>query len=117
MGWKTRENADMAPAYAHRAAGATNRRATGTAPATTRGGDEDSALLVDATLKGDMPPIALPKRQYTEEAKAIWEDRLGLPTQHPRAPWFGYDLGAWNEDLERQAQLAEVRTAPDQTDP
>jgi 4-hydroxy-3-polyprenylbenzoate decarboxylase len=81
-------------------------RGPGHAPSDHARGDEDSALLVDATLKGDMPPIALPKRQYMEEAKAIWEDRLGLPTLHPKAPWYGYDLGAWNEELDRQAQLA-----------
>ena len=44
-----------------------------------RGGD-DSALLVDATLKGDLPPISLPKREFMEEAKIIWEEQLGLPS-------------------------------------
>jgi hypothetical protein len=40
-----------------------------------------------------------------ENAKAIWEE-IGLPKLRPEAPWFGYDLGEWNEHLERQAELA-----------
>ena len=66
---------------------------------------EDSAVLIDAALKETFPPIALPKRQYMENAKAIWEE-IGLPKLRPEAPWFGYDLGEWNEHLERQAELA-----------
>ena len=70
-----------------------------------RGGD-DSALLVDATLKGDLPPISLPKREFMEEAKIIWEEQLGLPKLQPQAPWFGYSLGGWSDELERQANMA-----------
>src|SRR5262249_6483906 len=33
----------------------------------------DSAMLVDATMKHGMPPLALPKREYMEKAKALWE--------------------------------------------
>jgi len=66
---------------------------------------EDSAMLIDATLKETFPPVALPKREFMESAKAIWEE-MGLPKLRPEAPWFGYDLGEWNEELERQAQLA-----------
>ena len=35
-------------------------------------------MLIDATMKEPMPPLALPKRAYMENAKALWE-RLGLP--------------------------------------
>ena len=35
--------------------------------------DEEATLLIDATLKADMPPLALPKRELMEEARAIWE--------------------------------------------
>ncbi|MGE0627009.1 MAG: UbiD family decarboxylase [Hyphomicrobiaceae bacterium] len=66
---------------------------------------EDSAVLIDATLKETFPPISLPKREYMENAKAIWEE-IGLPKLRPEPPWFGYDLGEWNDHLERQAQLA-----------
>ena len=66
---------------------------------------EDSAVLIDATLKETFPPISLPKREYMEKAKAIWEE-MGLPKLRPEPPWFGYDLGEWNDHLEGQAQLA-----------
>jgi 4-hydroxy-3-polyprenylbenzoate decarboxylase len=56
--------------------------------------DEDSSMLIDATMKGDMPPLALPKREYMERAKAIWEE-LGLGPLRPQAPWHGYSLGDW----------------------
>jgi UbiD family decarboxylase len=69
-------------------------------------GSEDSSLLVNATLRQDYPPLSLPKRAYMERARAIWEDELKLPKLKPEAPWFGYDLGAWTDDLEHQAQLA-----------
>jgi 4-hydroxy-3-polyprenylbenzoate decarboxylase len=66
---------------------------------------EDSAVLIDATLKENFPPISLPKKEYMENAKKIWEE-LGLPKLKPEAPWYGYDLGEWNDDLEHMAQLA-----------
>jgi 4-hydroxy-3-polyprenylbenzoate decarboxylase len=40
-----------------------------------------------------------------ENARKIWEE-LGLPRLAPVMPWYGYDLGEWNEHLEREAQLA-----------
>jgi 4-hydroxy-3-polyprenylbenzoate decarboxylase len=67
--------------------------------------NEDGSLLIDATLKGDMPPLALPKREYMEDAKALWE-RLGLPPLHPQSPWHGYDLGDWFEAWEQAARRA-----------
>ena len=66
---------------------------------------EDSAVLVDATLKETFPPVSLPKRQYMEAAAEIWNE-LGLPKLKPERPWFGYDLGEWNEDLELMARRA-----------
>jgi 4-hydroxy-3-polyprenylbenzoate decarboxylase len=66
---------------------------------------EDAAVLIDATLKETYPPISLPKREYMEGARKIWEE-LGLPKLHPQAPWFGYDLGEWNQDLEIMARRA-----------
>ena len=61
---------------------------------------------MDATLKQDYPPVALPKRQYMERAKDIWENRLGLPKIAPEAPWFGYALGDWPEALVQEAERA-----------
>ena len=66
---------------------------------------EDSAVLVDATLKETFPPVSLPKREYMERAKKIWEE-LDLPRLTPKAPWFGYDLGEWNSGLEAMARRA-----------
>jgi 4-hydroxy-3-polyprenylbenzoate decarboxylase len=69
-------------------------RGQGHGPKREHGGEEDSTLLIDATMKGDMPPLALPKREYMERAKAIWEE-LRLPALRPQSPWFGYSLGDW----------------------
>ncbi|HEX4194119.1 MAG TPA: UbiD family decarboxylase, partial [Stellaceae bacterium] len=66
---------------------------------------EDSTLLMDATAKGDMPPLALPTREYMERAKKIWE-KLGLPSLRPEAPWFGYSLGDWLPEWDQAAQRA-----------
>jgi UbiD family decarboxylase len=66
---------------------------------------EDSTLLMDATAKGDMPPLALPKREYMERAKKIWE-KLGLPALRPEAPWFGYSLGDWLPEWDQAAERA-----------
>ena len=59
-------------------------RGQGHGPKREHGGEEDSTLLIDATMKGDMPPLALPKREFMERARAIW-DELGLPGAAPAA--------------------------------
>src|SRR5207248_11580400 len=66
---------------------------------------EDCSVLIDATLKEDFPPISLPKREYMERARQIWEE-LGLPALKPEAPWYGYSLGDWPAELEQAAQAA-----------
>jgi len=66
---------------------------------------DDSALLINAILKEPFPPVSLPKREYMERAREIW-DELGLPKLKPEAPWYGYSLGQWNEELEEEAELA-----------
>jgi UbiD family decarboxylase len=67
--------------------------------------EEDSTLLMDATMKGDMPPLALPKQEYMERARKIW-DELGLPKVRPQPPWFGYSLGDWLPQWDEAAQRA-----------
>lgn len=67
--------------------------------------EEDSTLLMDATMKGDMPPLALPKKEYMERAKVIWEE-LGLARLHPHPPWFGYSLGDWLPEWDKAAKRA-----------
>jgi 3-polyprenyl-4-hydroxybenzoate decarboxylase len=81
------------------------RKDPGHGPKNPRDGGETAAVLIDATIKGTFPPIALPKREFMENARAIWE-RLGLPALKPEAPWFGADLGYWPAELERQARMA-----------
>lgn len=66
---------------------------------------DDSALLINAILKEPFPPISLPKREYMERAKQIWEE-LGLSPLRPENPWFGYSLGLWDEELDEEALLA-----------
>jgi len=68
-------------------------------------GGESAAVLINATLKGTFSPVALPKREFMEHARTIWE-RLGLPPLTPEPPWHGYDLGHWPADLARQAEMA-----------
>ncbi len=80
-------------------------RGQGHGPKREAENDEDSTLLVDATMKADFPPLALPKREYMERAKTIW-DRLGLPALRPQAPWFGYSLGDWLPEWDAAAQRA-----------
>ena len=69
------------------------------------GAAEDATLLIDATLKADMAPLALPKREYMEHAKELWE-RLGLPPLKPEAPWHGYELGDWSAEWDALADRA-----------
>jgi UbiD family decarboxylase len=64
-----------------------------------------SSLLIDATMKWDYPPTALPKREFMERAKELWE-REGLPALKPKVPWFGHSLGFWREEDEEEAHLA-----------
>ncbi len=64
-----------------------------------------SAVLMDATMKWPYPPTALPKKEFMEDAKKIWEE-LGLPPLEPKVPWYGYSLGQWTEEYEVEAELA-----------
>ena len=75
-------------------------RDQGHGPRSKRNDGEDASVLIDATMKEDFPPISLPKREYMERAKAIWEE-LGLPALRPQAPWFGYSLGEWSARARR----------------
>ena len=54
----------------------------------------DSTMLIDATLKRPMPPLALPGKEYMEGALKIWRE-LGLPAVNEKSPWHGYTLGDW----------------------
>src|SRR5580704_8106196 len=64
-----------------------------------------SKLLIDATQKGPMPPLALPKKEFMERAQALWE-RLDLPPIALKAPWHGYPLGDWIDRWDTYAERA-----------
>jgi UbiD family decarboxylase len=55
-----------------------------------------SKLLIDATMKGPMAPLALPKKEFMERAQELWTE-LGLPPVTLKQPWHGYELGDWIE--------------------
>jgi 4-hydroxy-3-polyprenylbenzoate decarboxylase len=67
-------------------------------------------MLIDATQKHPMPPLALPGKEVMEHAKKLWVE-LKLPALSPNAakgPWHGYTLGDWSETWERFAKRAVV---------
>ncbi len=68
---------------------------------------EDSNLLINATLRGTLPPISLPTRPYMEDARELWES-LGFPALRPQAPWHGYvpTPEEWPDELEDEARMA-----------
>jgi 4-hydroxy-3-polyprenylbenzoate decarboxylase len=80
-------------------------RGQGHGPKREHGNEEDSTLLMDATMKENLPPLALPKKEYMERAKKLWEE-LGLPKLHPQSPWFGYSLGDWLPQWDEAAKRA-----------
>ncbi|HWI35932.1 MAG TPA: UbiD family decarboxylase, partial [Burkholderiales bacterium] len=80
-------------------------RDQGHGPRSQRNGGEDASVLIDATMKENFPPISLPKREYMERARAIWEE-LKLPALKPETPWFGYSLGEWSDELDAAADAA-----------
>ena len=80
-------------------------RGQGHGPKRETDGEEDPTMLMDATMKGDMPPLALPTREYMERAKAIWEE-LGRPGCARNRRWFGYSLGDWLPQWDAAARRA-----------
>jgi 4-hydroxy-3-polyprenylbenzoate decarboxylase len=67
---------------------------------------EDATLLMDATMKEELPPLALPKREYMERARKVWEEELGLPKLRPQSPWFSSADGDWLPQWEDAAKRA-----------
>jgi UbiD family decarboxylase len=80
-------------------------RDQGHGPRSLRNDGEDASVLFDATLKEPFPPISLPKREYMENARKIWEE-LKLPPLKPQPPWFGISLGEWDEEFDVMAKRA-----------
>ena len=65
----------------------------------------ESLVMIDATLKYDMAPVALPKKEFMLEAKDLWE-KAGLPPVRPARKWFGYSLGDWCDEWDACARRA-----------
>src|SRR5262245_12799111 len=70
--------------------------------------ETDATVLMDATMKEDLPPLALPKQEYMERARKLWEE-LGLPKLRPQSPWFGSAAGGdwlpvWDDAAKRAAE-------------
>jgi 4-hydroxy-3-polyprenylbenzoate decarboxylase len=73
--------------------------------AKSEGHGEESTMLIDATQKEPDPPVSLPKREFMEHARTIWEE-LGLPKLKPQSPWYGYSLGDWDAVWDTYAERA-----------
>jgi len=80
-------------------------RSDGHGPKSGGRAPDEGTLLIDATLKHDMPPLALPAEPYMRQAKEIWE-RLDLPALSPQPPWHGYSLGDWSDLWSKFAESA-----------
>ncbi len=66
---------------------------------------DDATLLMDAMMKEELPPLALPRQEYMERARKLWEE-LGLPKLRPQSPWFGRPQGDWLAQWEEAARRA-----------
>jgi UbiD family decarboxylase len=67
--------------------------------------ESDSSMLIDATRKRPMAPLALPTREHMEHAREMWE-RFGLHPLTVTSPWHGYHLGDWTDTWEKFAKRA-----------
>ncbi len=65
----------------------------------------DSTMLMDATLKHPMPPLALPAREFMERAQTIWQE-LGLPALTDSSAVARLFLGDWNAAWDQFARNA-----------
>jgi UbiD family decarboxylase len=80
-------------------------QANGHAPKLRGGRKWEAQIIIDATMKYPMAPVSLPKKQYMEEAKELWE-KAGLPKIKPVRKWFGYSLGDWCDEWDACADRA-----------
>ena len=64
-----------------------------------------SRLIINATMKWPYMPVSLPKKEFMEKARRIWEEE-GLPQLKLKRPWWGYNLGHWLPEEDEQAMMA-----------
>ena len=72
---------------------------------------EDSNMLINATLRFNLPPVSLPKKEYMERALALWESiavKHNFPAVRLEQPWHGYVIteSEWTDEFEDEARLA-----------
>ena len=94
-------NTDLDPSGAPVEASFTNR--------TYPDGLGGSQILVNATRNWAYPPVALPTKEFMDNAKKIWEQELkdlNLPKLTPHMPWHGYTLGYWPDSWDRVSKRA-----------
>ena len=75
-------------------------------PTSRTGPSGNSSILIDATRKWPYTPTSLPKKEYMERGRVLWEE-LGLPQLKPMEPWYGVSWGEWPEKYQRHAEMAE----------
>jgi 4-hydroxy-3-polyprenylbenzoate decarboxylase len=68
-------------------------------------GKEYYRVAINATRKWPYPPVALPRKEYMDRALQIWEGHRDLPAPTLREPWYGYELGNWDEKFQAYAGL------------
>jgi 4-hydroxy-3-polyprenylbenzoate decarboxylase len=56
-------------------------------------------------MKWPYPPLSLPKKPFMDRALEIWK-KLQYPALDLKNPWYGYSLGYWTEEEDREADLA-----------
>jgi UbiD family decarboxylase len=59
---------------------------------------ESFRVLIDATMRGPYPPVALPRQEYMNRALEIWRQHPALPELRLLPPWYGYPLGYWSAE-------------------
>ena len=60
---------------------------------------------MSAHLDPSAAPPDLPKKEFMEQAKKIWEEE-GLPSLSPKIPWYGSSFGYWPGEYQEEAELA-----------
>ncbi len=64
-----------------------------------------SGLLINATQKWPYPPLNLPKKEFMDEALALWKE-MGLPSLDLVKTYYGYNLGFWPKEFADDAERA-----------
>ena len=61
--------------------------------------------LINAVRPWAYPPVALPAKEYMDQARELWEKAPGAPPLSLRTPWHGYELGYWPPENAEIARL------------